>query len=490
MLTCPNCGNEEPIGARFCGNCSASLAPPGPDPARNVTDGASTLTCAGCANEEPAGTQFCGNCGAPFAPLDREPAAAHAASLESATPEPATHPGPADGPSLVEHLAAAPPGAAKRRMAWIAAGAAAVVVVACGAVAALLVLPGPDPTPVPPTKPEPPPPTPGPTLAERIAPSLQTLTASQDALDDRLRSLIAGVESFAALRDAAASLADSLVQTQQVVDGLAPGDAADAEALTLLRRALAAHLAYADALSSFPPVPRSLTAARARAAIARAEEAQLAYAKLAFADPSLPSIFVSTAGKPRLLAVVPAPAPTPRPPAPVRRVVDLVPLLVGIGPDDPPNEGRCFGPYTSRASLRVAGVVHRSGFIQCGDDANGDPSRASGVYRFSGPRFPAGSKLARLTGQVAIDESSSPTQRGSAVTWAAFYDGTPICSVTVVWSGSRPSPRTLDCRISPSVSSGGFDVRRLRIEQVVSRASSGSLWAGLLRPTVRVEVPR
>ena len=80
-------------------------------------------------------------------------------------------------------------------------------------------------------------------------------------------------------------------------------------------------------------------------------------------------------------------------------MVDLVPLLVGIGPDDPPNEGRCFGPYSSRASLRVAGVVHRSGFIQCGDDANGDPSRASGVYRFSGPTFPAGSKLARLTGR-------------------------------------------------------------------------------------------
>jgi Double zinc ribbon len=488
-LTCPNCGNEEPIGARFCGNCSAPLAPPGPEAAHAVTDGATTSKCASCANEEPAGTQFCGNCGAPFAPLDREPAAAHAASLEPGTPEPATGPDPADRrPSLVGHPAAAPPEAAKRRMTWIAAGAAVVLLVAGGAVAVLLVLPGSDPTPVPPTKPDPRPPAPSPTLAERIAPSLRVLTASQDALDDRLRSLTAGVESFAALRGAAASTAASVVQTEQVVDGLAPDDAADAEALTLLRRALAAHLAYADALSSFPPLPRSLTATQARAAIARAEEAQLAYAKLAFADPSLPSIFVSTAGNPRLLAVVPPPEPTPS--APVRRVVDLVPLLVGIGPDDPPNEGRCFGPYTSRASLRVSGVVHRTGFIQCGDDANGDPSRASGVYRFSGPRFPAGSKLARLTGQVAIDESSSPTQRGSAVTWAAFYDGTPICSVTVVWSGSRPSPKTLDCRISPSVSAGGFDVRRLRIEQVVSRASSGSLWAGLLGPAVRVEVPR
>ena len=330
-------------------------------------------------------------------------------------------------------------------------------------------------------------PTPSPraTLADTIAPSLQVLTASQDALDDRLRSLTAGVQSFAALRGAAASVAASVVQTEQVVDGVAPGSAADAQALGLLRRALAAHLAYADALLSFPPLPRSLTASQARAAIARAEEAQLAYAKLAFADPSLPSVFVSTAGNPRLLAVVPAP-----PSAPVRRVVDLAPLLVGIRPDDPPSEGRCFGPYTSRASLRVSGVVHRTGFVQCGDDANGDSSRATGEYRFSGPAFPAAARLARLSGTAVIDESSSPSQRGSAVSWTAFYDGTPICSVTVVWSGSRPSPRTLDCRVPPSVSSGGFDVRRLRIRQVASPASSGSLWAGLLRPTIIVEVPR
>ena len=174
---------------------------------------------------------------------------------------------------------------------------------------------------------------------------------------------------------------------------------------------------------------------------------------------------------------------------PQRRVVDLVPLLVGIRPDDPPGEGRCFGPYTARASLRVSGVVHRSGFVQCGDDAHGDPSRASGVYRFSGPTFAAGSRLARVTGRMVIDESSSPSQRGSSVTWTVLYDGMPICSVTVVWAGSRPSPRELDCSISPSVSEGGFDLRQLRIQQVASLASSRSLWAGLLDPAIVVEVP-
>ena len=189
-----------------------------------------------------------------------------------------------------------------------------------------------------------------------------------------------------------------------------------------------------------------------------------------------------------LLAVVPAPKPPPSPP--VRRTIDLVPLLVGIRPDDPLGEGRCFGAYTSRASLRVSGVVHRSGFIQCGDDANGDPSRTSGTYRFSGPTFPPGSRLARLTGEVAIDESSSSSQRGSSVTWTVLYDGTPLCSATVFWRATRPSPRDIDCRISSSVSRGGFDMRRLRIQQAAAPVSSGSLWAGLLDPTIVVEVPR
>ena len=33
MLTCPNCGQENPYGFRFCGGCGAALAP---SPAREV----------------------------------------------------------------------------------------------------------------------------------------------------------------------------------------------------------------------------------------------------------------------------------------------------------------------------------------------------------------------------------------------------------------------------------------------------------------------
>jgi hypothetical protein len=209
---------------------------------------------------------------------------------------------------------------------------------------------------------------------------------------------------------------------------------------------------------------------------------------LAADEPALSGVLLNSYDHFRLLELVPSPN-LPLSTA-GRLAIDLVPLLVGVRPDDPLGEGRCFGPYTSRASLRVSGVVHGSGFIQCGDDADGDPSRTSGVYRFSSRTFRAASKVVRLTGQAVIDESSSPSQRGSSVTWTVFYDGTPICSETVVWSGSRPSPRELDCRFPFLAAAGGFDVGRLRIEQVASPASSGSLWAGLLNPTIVAEVPR
>jgi len=486
-LTCASCGNAEPTGSLFCGNCGTPFVPADPQPDDTTTVGEATLVCPTCGSEEPAGSRFCGSCGSPMT------AAGPALSPAAPAPQPTVeHPSPIEPPP-----SGAPPG--RKRVPWIAAGGVAALLVAGGVVAALLLQSDGDgdstelvstaqPPPQQPTTTEPVR-LPAPTLAESITPSFQAIAAAQDALDDRLRSLVAGVESFAALRTGTATLVTSLVQTKLIAEDLTPGDAAEAKSLPLLRRAVAVHLAYADALLSFPPLPRSLTEAQARAAIARAEEAQRAYAKLAFADPSLPSIFVSTAGTPRLLAVVPAARPKPAPSFPVRRQIDLAPLLVGIRPDDDPGEGRCFGPYTSRATLRVAGVVHGSGFIQCGDDANGDPSRTSGIYRFSGPAFPAGARLARFTAQVAIDESSSSSQRGTQVTWTVIYDGAPVCTATVVWRGSRPSPTSVDCRVLRPASVGEFDLGRLRIQQVAIPASSGSLWAGLLNPKVVVEVP-
>ena len=473
MLTCPTCGNEEPEGSRFCGNCSAPLEPADQQPAPTTSTEASAplRRCNECGAHADLDAVFCGECGAALA-------------SEAPPPQPAV-----EQPSPVEPRPTSPP-RGKRRLRWVAAGAAVALLVAGGAVAAVLSLTGGDgSTEVVTTEQqtlsgatsETLPPASNPTLADSIAPNLEELAASQSALGAHVRSLEAGTESLAEVRDTADALAASVVRTQAFLDGLAPNDSTEAATLSLLRLALASHLAYAETIASLPSRPRSFTRAMAQAAIDRAEEVRRAYVELAVADPALPIIYISSSEHVSLLAVVPSPKPT-------RRVIDLVPLLVGIGPDDPLGEGRCFGPYGG-GSLRVSGVVYRSGFIQCGDDADGDPSRASGVYRFSGLTFPAGSRLVRLTGQAVIDEFSSPSQRGSSVTWTVFYDGTPICSETVVWSGSRPLPRDLDCRLPSAVASSGFDVRRLQIQQVASLASTGDFWAGLLNPTTVVEVP-
>lgn len=502
MLTCANCGHEEPEGARFCGNCAMPFAPADSQPADAAAmEPPATLTCTNCGNEEPEGSRFCGNCSAPLATFEElaelEPAEhelAHTASMEAALMPETPPPEPAvEQLSQAEEARPAPPPKRKRRLFWVAAGVAGLLLVAGGATTAVLLLAGGEGStevitgeqqPPPGVTSESVPPTSNPALADTIGPPLEEVAASQAALSTRVSSLSAGVESFAALRGAAESLAASVVRTQQFANGLAPNDSTDAATLMLLQRALSAHLAYAETIAGLPSQPRGFTGTSAQTVIAQAELARRAYTNLAVADTTLPVIYITRSDDAALLAVVPSPQPAP---IAAGRVVDLVPLLVGIGPDDPLGQGRCFGPYSSRASLRVSGVVHRSGFIQCGDDANGDPSRASGVYAFSGPTYPGQSRLVRLTGQAAIDESSSSSQRGSSVTWTVLYDGRPMCSTTVVWSGPRPVPRRLDCKVPAAASSGGLDVGRLRIQQVASLASSGSLWAGLLDPTIVVD---
>jgi Double zinc ribbon len=479
MLVCTSCGYEEPDGSRFCGNCGAPFEPPA---AEEIASSPPTLTCASCGNEEPEGSHVCGNCGAPF-----EPAEQSLADTEASLPV-ADHPSPDES---------RPPHAPTRqhRRRWIAAGAVVALLLAAGAAAAVLSLTGGDSTEATATEEQPLPSTSSatdpletsPTLADSITPRLEEVVAAQTTVNAGVRALGTGPESFATLRQTADSLAASVARAQGVLDTLAPSDSTEASTLSLLRLALSGHLAYANTISGFPAEPQSFTTAQAQGAIARAEQARRAYVDLVSADASLPIVYISGSDHSSLLAIVPAPKPTR--PTVAQRVVDLAPLLVGIRPDDLVGEGRCFGPYTPRATLSVSGVVYGSGFIQCGDDSAGDPSRASGVYRFSGRTFPAGSRLARVTAQAAIDESSSPSQRGSRVTWTVIYDGAPVCTANAVWSASRPSPVKLDCRVPPSASPGGIDLRRLRIQQVAFPASSGSLWAGLLNAKIVVEVP-
>jgi len=487
MLTCATCGNEEPEGSRFCGNCGSPFAPEDPQLAHAVRSNRAMLTCATCGNDESEGSRFCGNCGTAFAAA----ALADAAAPETPAPRAAL-----EEPSQVAPSPVPLPGS-KHRLRWVAAGAAILLLLAGGAVAGALILAdGDDATgavsteqpSLPSATSESLPPASTGTLVDSFHPYLVELVGYQGALSARVRTLEAGVGSFAALRQAADTLGVRLAGAQAFLGDAAPADSEEASTLSLLNRALASHLAYTVAISKFPSRPRSFTSAEAQEALARAEQAEIAYVALAAAEPAISGISPSRSDHVRLLELVPSARP-PRPTA-VRRVIDLVPLLVGMRPDDPLGEGRCFGPY-SGASLRVSGVVYRTGFIQCGDDAEGDPSRATGVYRFSGLRLPAGSSLVRITGRPVIDEFSSPSQRGSRVTWTVFYDHTPICSAAVTWSGSRPTPGRLDCRFPSGVaSSSGFDIGRLRIQQNASLASLGTLWAGLFHPTVVVEVTR
>lgn len=57
---CGSCGNENPDGTRFCGQCGTAAA--------------ATWACGSCGNENPAGTRFCGHCGSPAAATAAVPA--------------------------------------------------------------------------------------------------------------------------------------------------------------------------------------------------------------------------------------------------------------------------------------------------------------------------------------------------------------------------------------------------------------------------------
>jgi class 3 adenylate cyclase/tetratricopeptide (TPR) repeat protein len=60
VLTCPNCGQENPDGFKFCGACASPLAE------------APAISCPSCGQENPPGFTFCGACGTSLA--EPEPA--------------------------------------------------------------------------------------------------------------------------------------------------------------------------------------------------------------------------------------------------------------------------------------------------------------------------------------------------------------------------------------------------------------------------------
>jgi len=51
-VACPQCGNQVPVGSKFCNNCGAKI------------EAAGKQFCSQCGAELPPGSKFCGNCGA------------------------------------------------------------------------------------------------------------------------------------------------------------------------------------------------------------------------------------------------------------------------------------------------------------------------------------------------------------------------------------------------------------------------------------------
>lgn len=56
VVLCPNCGTQNNVGAKFCGNCGKSLAP------------VAKMICPKCGASMPETMKFCGNCGSPMKP--------------------------------------------------------------------------------------------------------------------------------------------------------------------------------------------------------------------------------------------------------------------------------------------------------------------------------------------------------------------------------------------------------------------------------------
>lgn len=56
---CTECGSSNPVDARFCSTCAASLAPPATGPTSYLAG----AVCPTCGADAPAGAQFCQSCG-------------------------------------------------------------------------------------------------------------------------------------------------------------------------------------------------------------------------------------------------------------------------------------------------------------------------------------------------------------------------------------------------------------------------------------------
>ncbi|NWG20466.1 MAG: FHA domain-containing protein [Chloroflexi bacterium] len=115
MPFCPQCGIDNPAGARYCDQCGAMLIPVPPQPAAPVAPPAAPApaigptVCPQCGQAAIPGEAFCDNCGAPLsapsrpaAPVTTPPYSAPVAP-QASYPPPIPAPAPAAPPATPPH---------------------------------------------------------------------------------------------------------------------------------------------------------------------------------------------------------------------------------------------------------------------------------------------------------------------------------------------------------------------------------------------------
>jgi serine/threonine-protein kinase len=304
-------------------------------------------------------------------------------------------------------------------------------------------------------------------IVARLESPHQNVSADLAALSSDSRS------SFAQLNREKTLLKDRIFVAEGSTAGLSSTGPSERRATPALTIFLSADDDYARALTTLSN-RRSVTGPMAAQTQSKAAFARGAFSALlaATGNPCCPRL--TFGGTDHLTALV-------RREPPRRRIVPLTPLLQGFGPDDPPDQGRCFGPYTSRAVVTVNGTDYHSNFIQCGDYGGGAPWRASGTYTFNRDAVPASGRLVSFSGLAAVDANSSSGQVGTTVTWTVYYYGTAVCTVSLIWEGTATPGRPVNCALSQTQPA---DTSQLSIVQDVTLAGSGSFWAGFVGPRV------
>jgi hypothetical protein len=369
------------------------------------------------------------------------------------------------------------PGGGRRRRVWLIAGAAAGLLALAGAGAAVLTLGGDDGGKAADTAPPPPPPPPPPSpFPGDAAATIRPLVPLQAAVNRRLDALRPG-DPVGPLQTAAEALDRAVLDAQGRAGALAPATSGERRVAALLNGALQRHADYVAAVEVLPGL-RRLTRADAARVVDRAGRVDAAYLRLSGASAGMPEMPATRGSALGLVALVPA-----APAEPAARSIALAPLLVDPLPDDPPGEGRCFGPYRPGATLTLGGVARSDGFVSCGDYGfdRGDPTRATGEYRFAATALPPGYELTRFTATVGVDEDSAGDQAGSTVTWTLYYGGDEICSRSTVWSGGTTPPIRVECDLPAGRPA---DTGAIVIAQEASVASGTQFWAGVQDPTV------